>query len=165
MNWTYDSGDFAATSEGRAATGDFDARRTAASADGKLRGLGIAHYIKGVRAGAGEVARLEISTDGDATIFIGNQSNGQGHETVFAQAVSQRLGIEPDKIKLVQGDTDRRPPEPAAHAWVNGIPACDNAAVAVIENGTRFAADAMKRRRRISSSRTASSALPAQTAV
>ena len=148
MNWTYDSGDFAALLQKvEAATGDFDARRTAASADGKLRGLGIAHYIKGVRAGAGEAARLEISPDGDATIFIGNQSNGQGHETVFAQAVSQRLGIEPDKIKLVQGDTDRVATghgTGGSRSMLNGIPACDKAAVAVIENGSRFAADAME---------------------
>ena len=129
------------------ATGEFETRRTAASADGKLRGLGIAHYIKGVRAGAGEAARLEISPNGDATILIGNQSNGQGHETVFAQAVSQRLGIEPDKIRLVQGDTDRVATghgTGGSRSMVNGIPACDKAAVAVIKNGTRFAADAME---------------------
>ena len=148
MNWTYDSGDFAALLQKmETATGEFETRRTAASADGKLRGLGIAHYIKGVRAGAGEAARLEISPNGDATILIGNQSNGQGHETVFAQAVSQRLGIEPDKIRLVQGDTDRVATghgTGGSRSMVNGIPACDKAAVAVIENGTRFAADAME---------------------
>lgn len=148
MNWTYDSGDFAALlRKVEAATGNFGARRAAASLNGKLRGLGVAHYIKGVRAGAGEAARLEISPDGDATIFIGNQSNGQGHETVFAQAVSQRLGIAPDRITLVQGDTDRVATghgTGGSRSMLNGIPACDKAAIAVIENGTRFAADAME---------------------
>jgi carbon-monoxide dehydrogenase large subunit len=148
MNWTYDSGDFDAlldTLERR--TVGFTKRRADAETQGMLRGLGIAHYIKGVRAGAGEAARLEIALDGSATIFIGNQSNGQGHETVFAQAVSERLGIDINRIRMVQGDTDRIQTgggTGGSRSMLNGIPACDNASIAVIENGTRFAAEAME---------------------
>ncbi len=148
MNWTYDSGDFDAlldTLERR--TAGFTKRRADAKTQGLLRGLGIAHYIKGVRAGAGEAARLEIAPDGGATIFIGNQSNGQGHETVFAQAVSERLGIDINRISMVQGDTDQIRTgggTGGSRSMLNGIPACDNASIAVIENGTRFAAEAME---------------------
>lgn len=150
MNWTYDSGDFDALLQKtltHANRNTFETRRENAKADGKLRGLGIAHYVKGVRAGAGEAARLEIAPDGKATIFIGNQSNGQGHETVFAQAVSERLGIDIADISLVQGDTDRVQTgngTGGSRSMLNGIPACDEAAVKVIENGTRFAADALE---------------------
>jgi carbon-monoxide dehydrogenase large subunit len=150
MNWTYDSGDFGALLDkalGHAAANTFAARRMEAAKRGKLRGLGIAHYVKGVRAGMGEAARLEIAPDGTATVYIGNQSNGQGHETVFAQAVAERLGIDLERISLVQGDTDRVRTghgTGGSRSMLNGIPACDRAAVAVIENGTRLAADALE---------------------
>lgn len=148
MKWTYDSGDFEALlNRINSQTADFTERRAVSEKKGKLRGLGISHYIKGVRAGAGEAVRLDIDASGDATIYIGNQSNGQGHETVFAQAVSERLGIDIGRIALVQGDTDRVETghgTGGSRAMLNGIPACDKAAVAVIENGTRIAADCME---------------------
>ena len=108
MNWAYDSGDFPELLNkvsAYAAAATFDARRQKSKLAGKLRGLGFASYVKGVRAGNGEAAKLEASPDGSATIFIGNQNNGQGHETVFAQAVSEKLGIDPARVGLVQGDT------------------------------------------------------------
>ncbi|PPR60645.1 MAG: hypothetical protein CFH10_01443, partial [Alphaproteobacteria bacterium MarineAlpha4_Bin2] len=148
MNWTYDSGDFAALlNKAEAATGNFELRKMEAKSRGRLRGLGFSNYVKGVRAGAGEVARVEISTDGKATILIGSQSNGQGHETVFAQAVAEQLGVDPGKVALIQGDTDRIAighGTGGSRSMINGIPACNRAAGAVIENGTRYAADAME---------------------
>ena len=150
MNWAYDPGDFPELLNkvsAHAAAATFDARRQKSKLAGKLRGLGFASYVKGVRAGNGEAAKLEASPDGSATIFIGNQNNGQGHETVFAQAVSEKLGIDPARIGLVQGDTDQVQTghgTGGSRSMLNGIPACHGAAEAVIENGTRFAADALE---------------------
>jgi len=150
MNWTYDSGDFpellnkVSTHADAAGIG---ARRQQSKSTGKLRGLGFASYVKGVRAGNGEAAKLEVSPDGSATIFIGNQNNGQGHQTVFAQAVAEKLGIDPAQIGLVQGDTDQVKTghgTGGSRSMLNGIPACRGAAEAVIENGTRFAAEALE---------------------
>ena len=150
MNWTYDSGNFPELLNkvsAHAVAATFDARRQKSKLAGKLRGLGFASYVKGVRAGNGEAAKLEVSPDGSATIFIGSQNNGQGHETVFAQAVSEKLGIDPARIGLVQGDTDQVQTghgTGGSRSMLNGIPACHGAAEAVIENGTRFAADALE---------------------
>ena len=52
-------------------------------------------------------ARSNSSTDGNFTVLIGTQSNGQGHETAYAQVVSQYLDVPLERIKVVQGDTDR----------------------------------------------------------
>ena len=150
MDWTYDSGGFEALMDRALSHADatgFAARRADAKARGKLRGLGIAHYLKGVRAGMGESARIAVDTDGTATVFIGNQSNGQGHETVFAQVIADRLGINLAQVRLVQGDTDRVRTghgTGGSRSMLNCVPACDGAAVKVIENGTLVAAEALE---------------------
>ena len=150
MNWTYDSGDFEALMDAVLKQSDgagFTARRDAAAQRGLLRGFGLSHYVKGVRAGMGEAARLEVGDDGSTTIFIGNQSNGQGHETVFAQTVAERLGIALGQVHLVQGDTDTVKTGQGtggSRSMLNGVPACDRAAVNMIENGTRYAANALE---------------------
>ncbi len=147
MQWTYDSGDFETLLDKaleRADYAGFAPRKTQAAKIGKLKGFGVGHYVKGVRAGMGEAARIEVTPDGVVTIYIGNQSNGQGHETVFAQVVGDRLGIDLSRIRLVQGDTDAVATghgTGGSRSILNGVPACDRAAVAVIENGLRLAAD------------------------
>src|SRR5690606_12912709 len=57
-------------------------------------------------SGANERAVVELGVDGVVTIYVGSMSNGQGHETAYAQLVSDRLGIAADQIRVVQGDTD-----------------------------------------------------------
>lgn len=105
---TYDTGEF----EGhmrlaleRADWAGFPARRQAAEGRGKLRGFGIATYIEACAGGGGEASFVRIDSDGGATVLIGTQSTGQGHETAYAQIVSEELDLPPERIRVKQGDT------------------------------------------------------------
>jgi len=107
---TYDSGDFARNLDDAvqlARLDEFATRREAARAHGKLRGIGLASYIERCAGTPGEEARLEVNGDGHVTLYIGTQSNGQGHETSFRQIISERLGVTFEDVTIVQGDTDR----------------------------------------------------------
>lgn len=105
---TYDSGEFAANLDRALALADADgfaARRREAEVRGRLRGLGISAYVE-VAGGFGtEQPRLVIDRAGKATAYVGTQSNGQGHETAFAQLLAEELGLPPDHVTVVQGDT------------------------------------------------------------
>jgi carbon-monoxide dehydrogenase large subunit len=121
----YDSGDYFTTLDMALKTADyagFEARRTAAAARGKLRGIGIATYIEacgiapskvagalGARAGLYEAAEIRVHPTGSVTVFTGSHSHGQGHETTFAQVVSSGLGIPVEQIEIVHGDTNKIP--------------------------------------------------------
>ncbi len=108
----YDVGDFERVLDRVEAECDragFAARRAASEAKGKLRGLGLCYYIESILGDPKETARVDFNDDGTATIFVGTQSNGQGHETVFAQFLSDHSGIPLDKISFVQGDSDQIP--------------------------------------------------------
>ncbi len=106
---TYDTGDFSALMhlalEGADRAG-FDERAAQARTDGKLRGFGFASYIEACAAGSPEFARVVLDDTGGATIYIGTQSMGQGHDTAYSQLVNEKLGIPLDKVRTVQGDTD-----------------------------------------------------------
>ena len=107
---TYDSGEFENNLADAARLADwkgFSERRKEAMQRGKLRGIGVASYIERCAGGAPEQARLQVGRDGEVTLFIGTQSNGQGHETAFRQIISEHLGIDFDDINMVQGDSDR----------------------------------------------------------
>jgi carbon-monoxide dehydrogenase large subunit len=148
--WTYDSGDFEGTLEQAARHADlagFEARRADAAAAGRLRGLGIGCYVKGVRFGMGETATLEVDQTGLVTIYIGNQSNGQGHATAFPQIVAAKLDIDIERVRLVQGDTDLVKSghgTGGSRSLLNGGIACDKAAGALIEEGKELAADLLE---------------------
>ncbi len=106
----YDSGEFAKNLDDALKISrweDFESRRDAVLASGKLRGIGLASYIEKCSGGAAEEARLRVSADGHVTLYIGTQSNGQGHETAFRQIISERLGLGFEDISVVQGDSDR----------------------------------------------------------
>lgn len=122
---TYDSGDYFATLDMALKAADyagFEQRRQAAAARGKLRGIGIATYIEacamapsvmagqlGARAGFYESAEVRVHPTGGITVFTGSHSHGQGHETTFAQLVSDRLGLAFDQVEIVHGDTSKIP--------------------------------------------------------
>jgi len=95
----------------RADARGFPSRRADAEAKGLLRGLGIANYVERCGGGAGlsERAGLLVDPDGTVTLLIGSMSNGQGHETAYSQLLNERLGLPFEKIRIVQGDTDRVP--------------------------------------------------------
>ncbi len=107
---TYDVGEFAEALKGCLAKADsagFEARAKEARTRGCIRGLGIASYIECTAWGEGETGSVILEKSGDFTVLIGTQSNGQGHETAYAQVVSQYLDVPLSRIKVVQGDTDR----------------------------------------------------------
>ncbi|MEX2131841.1 MAG: xanthine dehydrogenase family protein molybdopterin-binding subunit, partial [Pseudohongiellaceae bacterium] len=107
---TYDSGNFVKNMEDAAVAADwagFEVRRAEAKARSKLRGIGVASYIERCAGGAAEDARLTVDASGHVTLYIGTQSNGQGHETAFRQILCERLGLSFEDISMVQGDSDR----------------------------------------------------------
>ena len=121
----YDSGNYQATLKTALATADWDgfpARRAQAAARGKLRGIGISTYVEacgiapsklvgqlGARAGLYEVANVRVHPTGSVTVFTGTHSHGQGHETTFAQLVTDQLGVLLDQVEIVHGDTAKIP--------------------------------------------------------
>lgn len=90
----------------RADIAGFPARRAASAARGMLRGGGLGQYIESILGDPSETARVDLNPDGFLTLYVGTQSNGQGHETVFAQLLSDRTGVPVDRIRFVQGDSD-----------------------------------------------------------
>ena len=105
----YDVGDFPRVLDRGAEEADlagFAARRAASEAGGKLRGLGLCYYIESILGSPDETATIEITETG-ATLYVGTQSNGQGHETVYAQMIHDQTGLPLDAITIVQGDSDR----------------------------------------------------------
>src|SRR5689334_22389878 len=121
----YDSGDYFTTLEMALKAADyagFEKRRQDAAKHGKLRGIGIAAYIEacgiapsavagalGARAGLYECAEVRVHPTGSVTMFTGTHSHGQGHETTFAQLISERLGVPIEQIEVVHGDTNKIP--------------------------------------------------------
>ena len=121
----YDQGDYDATLDLALDAADwdgFEARREAAAARGKLRGIGVSTFIEacgiapsavvgslGARAGLYESGSVRVHPTGSVTVFTGTHSHGQGHETTFAQIVSEMLGVEFDAVEVVHGDSARIP--------------------------------------------------------
>jgi aerobic carbon-monoxide dehydrogenase large subunit len=107
---TYDVGDFEGAMRASLARADyagFEARAEEARKRGVLRGIGFASYVECTAWNDDEQGSVELTRDGRFTVLIGTQSNGQGHETAYAQVVSQYLDVPLDRITVVQGDTDR----------------------------------------------------------
>jgi aerobic carbon-monoxide dehydrogenase large subunit len=105
----YDSGEFAAHMARAQDVGDwkgFRKRWAQARRRNKLRGIGLATYIE-VCGGAGpQLAVVRLERDGNAKVVIGSQSTGQGHQTAYAQLIAEHLDLPPDRVTVVQGDTD-----------------------------------------------------------
>ncbi|MEL6335658.1 MAG: xanthine dehydrogenase family protein molybdopterin-binding subunit [Pseudomonadota bacterium] len=110
VNETYDVGDFNKvldTAIDKADWAGFAARKAESAAAGKLRGRGLCYYIESILGDQDERAEIIFAEDGMVDLLVGTQSAGQGHETVFAQFLHERAGIPFDKIRFVQGDSDR----------------------------------------------------------
>jgi aerobic carbon-monoxide dehydrogenase large subunit len=119
--FAYDSGDYFTTLDMALKAADyagFARRREEAAKRGKLRGIGLASYIEacgvapsaaagalGARAGLYESAEVRVHPTGSISVFTGTHSHGQGHETTFAQLVSDRLGVPLEMVEVVHGDT------------------------------------------------------------
>jgi aerobic carbon-monoxide dehydrogenase large subunit len=108
LGLTYDSGEFAHNMDQALAAADlagFPARRNEARARGHYRGLGHAVYIEQSGFPPDEFAELRFDPSGTLTILMGTQSSGQGHQTAYTQLAAERLGVAPEKVRVLQGDT------------------------------------------------------------
>ncbi|HEY5198265.1 MAG TPA: aerobic carbon-monoxide dehydrogenase large subunit [Solirubrobacteraceae bacterium] len=121
--WTYDSGNYAKTMQVAMDIAGYDDLRkeqVERRAKGELMGIGVAFFTEGVGAGPrkhmdilglamNDGADLRVHGDGKAVVSISAQTQGQGHETTFAQIVAEELGIPPEDITVRHGDTDKSP--------------------------------------------------------
>jgi carbon-monoxide dehydrogenase large subunit len=106
---TYDSGDFAghlARAQEAGGWNGFERRLEQSRNAGRLRGIGIATYIEACGNNGPDTARVRLDDDGGVTVLTGTQSTGQGHATAFAQIVADHLGLAPEQVRMIQGDTD-----------------------------------------------------------
>ncbi len=111
LGLTFDIGNFPAVLERAKQVCDWDGfagRQADAARRGRLLGRGMAYYVE-IAGGGGteEHADVRVASDGMIEMAVGTQSNGQGHETVYAQVLAARLGIDMDQIRIVQGDSER----------------------------------------------------------
>jgi aerobic carbon-monoxide dehydrogenase large subunit len=109
LTFTYDCGEFEKNMDMALELADvsgFAARRAEARKRGKLRGLGLSNTIERAAANGFEAAEIRFDKSSSATLYVGSINHGQGHETVFKQIVCDRLGLDPEDIHYVQGDTD-----------------------------------------------------------
>jgi aerobic carbon-monoxide dehydrogenase large subunit len=106
---TYDSGDPAAhlaRAQEMAEWRGFHRRQAASRKAGRLRGIGIASYVEACGNNGPDTVTLRLAADGGVTVLAGTQSTGQGHHTAFAQIIADRLALPPERVRVVQGDTD-----------------------------------------------------------
>lgn len=106
----YDVGDFDRVMDRALKEADYEgfaARRKAAEANGKALGIGLCYYVESILGDQNESAHIEFAEDGGVNLYVGTKSTGQGHETVFAQFLHSRSGIPFEKIRIIEGDTDR----------------------------------------------------------
>ncbi len=112
--YTYDSGEFEKNMDAALAMSDwsgFEKRRAAARENGRLRGIGIASVIE-IAGGPGdrpmeEGAEIRFDAGGNVLVLVGSHSHGQGLETVYAQVIDHALGVPPERVRIVYGDTDQ----------------------------------------------------------
>ena len=109
---TYDSGDFRIVLDAALARIDWagaPARKAAAAARGKRFGIGLAYYLEATGGDPTERAEIRFAEDGFVDVYVGTQSTGQGHETAYVQLTAAQLGVDGEKIRIRQGDTDAIP--------------------------------------------------------
>jgi carbon-monoxide dehydrogenase large subunit len=112
LGFTYDSGDYAALLDAvnaKAEIAGFAARRRASEAVGRKRGIGYSAHIHGTGGWSDETSIITVNTDGSIEAITGTQSQGQGHATIYAQVIAATLGVSPDRVRIVQGDTLKAP--------------------------------------------------------
>ena len=112
LGFEIDSGDFDGTMNMALEAADwkgFEARRAVSEKRGKKRGIGLAVFIEGAGSRPLEGMRVRFEDDGGVTVIAGTYSHGQGHATVYSQLVHEFLGVDYDRVALVNGDTANSP--------------------------------------------------------
>ena len=142
----YDSGAYHRVMEKALELGDwagFPARRAEAKTRGKCRGIGVANYVDTASGVPRERAEMTVHADGGADVIIGTVSTGQGHETSFAQLVTEWLGVPFEKVRILTGDTEFVKFGGGTHSG-RGLRLASiviwNASQQIIEKGKRIAA-------------------------
>jgi aerobic carbon-monoxide dehydrogenase large subunit len=106
----YDSGDFTAHMKRAmeiAQWKEFPRRAKAARKQGLVLGIGMATYVEVCGTMGEETAKVSLDPNGDVSILIGTQSSGQGHQTAYAQLVAEQFALPPERVNVLQGDTDK----------------------------------------------------------
>jgi aerobic carbon-monoxide dehydrogenase large subunit len=150
---TYDIGDYAGALDRALVHAGYDelrAEQERRRADGShlLLGIGLSVYVEITNGiGEGEFGAVEVTEDGGALVRTGSFSHGQGHETTFAQIVSQRTGIDVENIHVLAGDTDRVPRGTGTYGSKStqiGGAAAGQASEILVERAKELAADALE---------------------
>jgi len=142
----YDSGDFPAVFERALVAADyagFAARKKAAKKNGKVRGIGIGCYLEIAGAIPEEPARIAFPGGETVNVHVGAGASGQGHRTVFGAVAARKLGLAPQQVNVLSGDSARDVPGFGAVASRSAVMvggAVANTADAVIAKGKRVAA-------------------------
>ncbi len=141
----YDNGDYIGAMDLALKLGDwkgFNVRAKEAKKRGRRRGIGVATYVDISTGVPREKAEITVAPDGFVELIIGVTSQGQGHETSFAQLVTEWLGVPIDCVRFVTGDTDRVTFGGGAHSGRGmrlGSIVIKKSTDAIIEKGTRIA--------------------------
>ena len=156
MPWTapggfvYHGGDFRANLDRAVVAIDvagFAARRADSAERGRLRGIAATPYVENDGGAPADYAKVEANPDGTVTVFAGTQNFGMGHETVYAQIAADRLGIDFDAVRFVDGDTARVREGFGSHGSRSmriGGTACVMAAHGMIEHGCSLAGEVLE---------------------
>ena len=151
LTFNYDSGEFEKNMIRVLEISDhagFAARRAASRSRGRLRGFGLANCIE--MAGPGgvdETMEIRLHPDGTATVLVGTDAQGQGHETMYSQYINEFLGLPLEDVRIIAADTDvvarARGTFGSRSSCVGGA-ALKEAADIVIEKGKRIAAHVLE---------------------
>jgi aerobic carbon-monoxide dehydrogenase large subunit len=136
MNWAMDIADWKG----------FSKRRREAKKHGRLLGLGLANYVESSIGAPKEQAQIYVRPEGRVDVVIGTQPSGQGHETSFAQVVSDLLHVPVEKVKIILGDTDVVKVGGGSHSgrsMRHAATVFSKAAMDLIDKGKKIAALAM----------------------
>ncbi len=148
--YRYDSGDFPGSLAALKELVDWDGfaqRRAAAQAEGRLLGIGMAAYVEGTGVGPYEGGHVLVEPNGTVQVSTGLSTQGQGHQTSFAQIAADELGVDVADVKVVTGDTRRFPYAVgtfASRAAVMSGNAIHLAARKVREKALRIASEALE---------------------
>ena len=125
----------------------FPARRTESAARGRVRGIAATPYVENDGGAPADYAKVEAHPEGTVTVFAGTQNFGMGHETAYAQIAADRLGIDFDAVRLVDGDTARVKEGWGSHGSRSmriGGTACVMGADAMVERGRSLAGEMLE---------------------
>lgn len=149
LHHEFDSGEFEAIMDACMTKADWAGaakRKEEATARGRLHGLGLATYIERCGGGFPETATVRFEENRTVTLILGTQDGGQGHQTAYRQVLCDRLGIGPDEITVLQGDSDLVPSglTGGSRSLPVGGAAAARAAENAIEKGKTVAADMLE---------------------